>query len=82
MVPAAPPLMAAVGPVFAWRVATAVRPDLVPEGPVTATVLVFAGVVALAAALIAGALPMAVRRRAAPTTPCGSQSRANQAKEI
>ena len=82
MVPAGPPLMAALGPVFAWRVATAVRPDLVPEGPMTATVLVFAGFVALAAALIAGALPMAVRRRAAPTTPCGSQSRANQAKEI
>ena len=81
MVPAAPPLMAALAPVFAWRVAVAIWPDLVPEGPMTATVLVFAGFVALAAALIAGALPMAVRRRAMPATSRGPGGRINQGKE-
>ena len=81
MVPAGPPLMAALAPVFAWRIAAAIWPDLVPEGLMTATVLVFTGFVALAAALIAGALPMAVRRRTALATPCGSRSRINQGKE-
>ena len=60
--PAGAPLMAALGPVFAWRVAVAVRPDLVPEGALAVPALALAGSVALAAALVAGALPMAVRR--------------------
>lgn len=81
MVPAGPPLMAALAPVFAWRIAAAIRPDLVLEEALAAVFLALAGSAALAAALVAGALPMAIRRREALTTPCGSRSRVNQAKE-
>lgn len=63
MVPAAPPVLAALGPFFAWRIASALWP--VPEGWWTTAVPALAGAVALVAALLAGALPMAVRRRAA-----------------
>ena len=73
LVPAGPPLMAALGPVFAWRIVAAIRPDLVPDGDLLAAALAFPGVTALAAALVAGALPMAVRRLAA--------SRIHQGKE-
>ena len=76
MVPAGPSLMAALGPVFAWRLAEAASPDPVPAG--AATALAVAGLLALAAALVAGALPMAVRRRATVTNPCGPRGRANQ----
>lgn len=81
MVPAGPPLMAALAPVFAWRIAAAIWPDLILEEALPVAFLAIAGPAALAAALVAGALPMAVRRRAAPATPCGSRSRVNQAKE-
>lgn len=80
MVPAGPPLMAALAPVFAWRVAAAIWPDPVQEAALAAAWLAIAGPVALAAALVAGALPMAVRRRATPATTCGSRSRVNQGK--
>ena len=62
LVPAGPPLMAALGPVFAWRIAAAASPDLAPERPLAAVALAFTGLAALAAALAAGALPMARRR--------------------
>ena len=62
MVPAAPPIMAALGPFFAWRVASALRPDLAPEGAWAAAALALAGTLIMAAALVAGALPIAVRR--------------------
>ena len=81
LVPAGPPLMAALGPVFAWRIVAAARPDLVPDGDLLAAALAFPGVAALAAALVAGALPMAVRRRAVGTKPCGPRGRANQKRE-
>ncbi len=81
LVPAAPPLMAALGPVFAWRAAVAIRPDLVLETAMAAAFMAIAGPAALAAALVAGALPMAVRRRAALATPSGSRSRINHGKE-
>lgn len=80
LVPAAPPLMAALGPVFAWRIAAAVRPDFVLEEVLAAVFLALAGSSALAAALIAGALPMAVRRRAMSVTPRGPGGRINQGK--
>lgn len=80
MVPAAPPLLAAVGPVFAWRVAAAIWPDPVLEAALAAVWLAVAGPVALAAALVAGALPMAVRRRAMPATSRGPGGRINEGK--
>lgn len=73
LVPAGPPLMAALGPVFAWRIAVAVRPDLVPDGDILVAAVAFPGVAALAAALVAGALPMALRRLA--------ESRIHQGRE-
>ncbi len=81
MVPAAPPVMAALAPFFAWRIASALWPGLVPEGAWAAYALALAGAVALAAALIAGALPMAVRRRVMSATPRGPGGRNNQGKE-
>ena len=80
MVPAAPPLMAALAPVFAWRIAAAIWPDLVLETAMAAAFMAIAGPAALAAALVAGALPMAVRRRAIPATPRGPGGRINQEK--
>ncbi len=80
MVPAAPPLMAALGPVFAWRIAVAIWPDLNLETAMAAAFMAIAGPAALAAALVAGALPMAVRRRAIPATPRGPGGRINQGK--
>lgn len=80
LVPAGPPLMAALAPVFAWRVAAAIWPDLVLEAALAAVWLAVAGPVALAAALVAGALPMAVRRRAMPATSRGPGGRINQGK--
>lgn len=62
MIPWAPPFMAAAGPFFAWRVASALRPDLAPEGAWAAAALALAGALIMAAALAAGALPIAVRR--------------------
>ena len=73
MVPWAPPFMAALGPVFAWRIVAAVRPDLVPDGTLLAAALAFPGVAVLAGMLAAGALPMARRRLA--------ESRIHQRKE-
>ena len=81
LVPAGPPLMAALGPVFAWRIAVAIRPDLVLEEALAVVFLAFAGSSGLAAALIAGALPMAVRRRAMPATSRDPGGRINQGKE-
>ena len=81
LVPAGPPLLAALGPVFAWRIMAAIRPDLVPDGDLLAAALAFPGMTALAAALVAGALPMAARRRAVVTKPCGPRGRANQKRE-
>ena len=81
LVPAGPPLMAALGPVFAWRIVAAARPDLVPDGDLLAAALAFPGVAALAAALAAGALPMAVRRWATPATTCGPRGRASHQRE-
>ena len=81
MVPAGPPLMAALAPVFALRVAAAIWPEPIQEAALDEVWLAIAGPVALAAALVAGAWPMAVRRRAALATPCGSRSRINQGKE-
>ena len=65
MVPAAPPFMAAAGPIFAWRVAAGIWPGALPEPTDGAVVVLLAGTLALAAGLLAGALPMALRRRAA-----------------
>ena len=81
LVPAGPPLLAALGPVFAWRIAAAIWPDLVLEDALAVAFLAITGPMALAVALVAGALPMAVRRRAAPAAPCGSRSRVNQERE-
>lgn len=64
-IPAALPFMAALAPVFAWRIASASLPDAVPAGAWSAVAVALAGAVVLAAGLIAGALPMAVRRREA-----------------
>lgn len=64
MIPLAPPYVAALAPAFAWRIASAVRPDLVPAGTRSALAVSLAGVLALAGMLLAGALPMAARRRA------------------
>lgn len=80
LVPAAPPLMAALGPVFAWRIAVAIRPDLVLEEALAVVFVTLAGLAALTAALVAGALPMAIRRRAIPATPRGPGGRINQGK--
>ena len=65
MFPWGPSCMAALGPMFACRVGTGIRPETVP--PVTDGVvfIALAGTGFLSAGLIAGALPMAVRRRAA-----------------
>ncbi|MYH50281.1 MAG: hypothetical protein F4151_12325 [Gammaproteobacteria bacterium] len=64
-VPAALPLMAALAPVFAWRVAHAVSPGAVPATADMAAFVALSGLALLSAGLVAGALPMAVRRRAA-----------------
>ena len=80
MVPAGPPLMAALGPVFAWRIAVAIWPDLVLEEALAVIFLAIAGPAALVAALVAGALPMAVRRRAIQATSRGPGARINQGK--
>ncbi len=73
MVPAAPAFVAALAPVFAWRVASAIRPDLVPRAADGAVFIALAGAAVLSAGLLAGALPMAVRRRslASAATACG-----------
>ena len=73
MVPAAPPFMAALGPFFAWRVASGIWPGAVPPLADGAVFVLLAGAVALAAVLLAGALPMAIRRRAA-SRPCRPRS--------
>ena len=65
MVPAAPPFMAALGPFFAWRIAGGLWPGTVPQVADGAATIALAGTGLLSAGLIAGALPMAVRRRAA-----------------
>ena len=65
MVPAAPPFLAALGPFFGWRVASGIWPGAVPPLADGAVVVALAGTVALGAGLLAGALPMAMRRRAA-----------------
>ncbi len=64
MVPAALPFMAALAPVFAWRVASGIRPDLVAPAEHWAVAIALAGTLALSGGLLAAALPMAVRRRA------------------
>ena len=80
MVPAAPPFMAAAGPFFAWRVADGIWPGAAPPLADGAVVVLLAGTVALAAGLLAGALPMALRRRTAArgTDPRGRGSRIHQ----
>ena len=65
MFPAAPPFMAAVAPFFGWRVAAGIWPDAVPALADGAVLVLLAGSLALTAGLLAGALPMALRRRAA-----------------
>ena len=64
-VPAALSMMAALGPVFAWRIATGIWPETVPPVTDGAAFIALASAAVLSAGLIAGALPMAVRRRAA-----------------
>ncbi len=81
MVPVATPVVAALAPAFAWRVTTSLRPGLVPDGAWSAAAVALAGSVVLAGMLAAGALPMAVRRRAVVTKPCGPRGRANQQRE-
>lgn len=80
MVPAAPPFMAATGPIFAWRVAGGIWPGAVPPLADGAVFVLLAGTLALAAGLLAGALPMALRRRAAArgTDPRGVDRRIHQ----
>ncbi|MYG26978.1 MAG: hypothetical protein F4213_13305 [Boseongicola sp. SB0677_bin_26] len=65
MVPGALPFMAALGPVFAWRIASGLRPEAVPPGTDCAVFVGLAGIAFLSAGLLAGALPMAARRSAA-----------------
>ena len=65
MFPAALPFMAALAPAFAWRTvsgaASGPGPGAVPP-PFPAAAVASAGALALASGLLAGALPMAVRR--------------------
>lgn len=65
MVPGALPFMAALAPVFAGRIASGVRPGAVPSAADGAILVALAGFAFLSTGLLAGALPMAVRRRGA-----------------
>jgi len=61
MFPAALPCMAALAPALAWRTVSGVTP--LAAGPAGAATVALAGSLALACGLLAGALPMAVRRQ-------------------
>lgn len=79
-VPYALPAMAALSPAFAWRVASDIWPGSVPQGDEGSVLIALAGTVLLACGLLAGALPMALRRRAAARAaqPRGRDSRIHQ----
>ena len=64
-IPFALPAMAALGPVFAWRVTSGIWPGSVPHGHEGAVLIALAGTMLVTCGLLAGALPMALRRRAA-----------------
>ncbi|MXX87997.1 MAG: hypothetical protein F4213_18765 [Boseongicola sp. SB0677_bin_26] len=79
-VPAALPLMAALMPVFAWRVVSGLLPETVPSVAGGATVVALSGLALLSAGIVVGAFPMAVRRRAAARAagPRGHDGRIHQ----
>lgn len=79
-IPFALPAMAALGPAFAWRVASGIWPGAVPQGHEGFVLIALAGTVLLACGLAAGALPMTLRRRAAARIPepDGVRSRIHQ----
>ena len=79
-IPFALPAMAALGPFFAWRVAGGIWPGANPAVEDGAVFVLLAGTMALAVGLLAGALPMALRRRAAArgTDPRGPDGRVHQ----
>ncbi|MYE03278.1 MAG: hypothetical protein F4Y03_18790 [Alphaproteobacteria bacterium] len=62
-IPAALPCMAALAPVFAWRVMSGIGPEAVPPNVGSAAAAALSGLAFLSVGLLAGALPMAVRRR-------------------
>lgn len=82
-IPYALPAMAAAGPAFAWRVAAGIRPESVPQGLGSAVLIASAGTVLLSCGLAAGALPMALRRRAAAQAAGsdGHQGRSHQPEQ-
>lgn len=77
LVPAALPLAAVLGPVFALRIAAGIWPETIPPVADGAAFVALAGAGLLSAGLVAGALPMAVRRRAGArvTQRCGPDGR-------
>lgn len=79
-IPAALPAMAALGPAFTWRVASGIWPGSVPQGHEGFVLVALAGAMLLACGLLAGPLPMALRRRAADRTarPAARRSRIHQ----
>ena len=79
--PMALPWMAAPGAVFAWRVAEALWPNVVPAGSWGVAAVALVGSAAMAVGLLAGAYPMHARRRAAVAQSSGSRCRVHQRKE-
>ena len=82
LVPWALPFMAVVAPMFALRVAGGIWPETIPQVADGVVVIALAGTALLSAGLVAGPLPMAVRRRAAvkAAAPRGHDGRIQQSK--